>query len=171
MPTRRQWQNLFRNPFIIFAVLLLVFIAGQYVIRSINRSELNPIKARIWQIVQAMNRTWTVELNPTALRNYFHPDMLAIPPGDSVALIGRDSCLACRRSFAERAKILSWQETDPQIKIYGRGRFAIVTYRWEMYYEIEKQTFHLSGSDLLSLVRERGRWWIVADQCFTNSQP
>jgi hypothetical protein len=29
---------------------------------------------------------------------------------------------------------------------------------------------HASGRDTFSLVREHGRWWIVADQCFINPQ-
>lgn len=170
MLTRRQWQNLFRNPFVVFTILLIVFIFVQFIIQSANRRELGPVKSRVWQTVQALNRAWTVEYNPQDLRNYFHPDMLAGTQPDSLLLVGRDSCLARRSDFAERAKILAWQETDPQIKIYGRGRFAVVTYYWKMDYELDNQIMHASGRDTFSLVREHGRWWIVADQCFINPQ-
>lgn len=167
MLTRRQWQKIFSNPFFILSVLVIFFFVGQFIIRSVNRSEENPLKSRVWQTVQAMNRTWTVENNASALKNYFHPQMIAITPGDSLRIIGQEACVAAWKSFTEQARIISWKELDPQIQIYGRNRFAIVTYYWEMDYEIDGKMIHSTGRDMFSLVREYGRWWIVADQFST----
>ncbi|MFH1213398.1 MAG: nuclear transport factor 2 family protein, partial [Candidatus Neomarinimicrobiota bacterium] len=137
MLTNRQWQKLFKNPFFLLSILVIFFIIGQFIIRSVNRSEENPIKSHVWQTVQAMNRSWTIDHNPQALRNYFHPNMIAITPGDSLRLSGQAACITGWSSFADQAQIISWKEIDPQIQIYGRNRFAIVTYYWEMDYEID----------------------------------
>jgi len=163
MLTRRQWQKIFRNPFIILVVLTIFFFMGQFIIRSVNRSEENPIKSRIWQTVQAMNRAWTIDNNPAALKNYFHPNMVVFSPGDSLRISGQSACLAGWTSFAGQTHILSWKEFDPQVQVYGRNRFAIVTYYWEIEYESKGQTIHSTGRDMLSLVREHGRWWIAAN--------
>jgi hypothetical protein len=171
MYTRRQWQKLFTNPFFILTVLVIFFLVGRLIIQSVNRNEENPIKSRVWQTVQAMNRVWTVENNPSALKRYFHPNMVALPPGDSLRICGQAACLAAWTTTAEKVRVISWKETDPQINIYGRNRFAIVTYHWEMEYETDGRTVRCSGRDMLSLIREHGRWWIVANQLYpsTNS--
>ena len=61
-------------------------------------------------------------------------------------------------------RINYWKEIDPQIDLYGNGLFAIVTYRFELSFDINEHTVEMNGRDMFSLVKEKNRWWIVADQ-------
>ena len=64
----------------------------------------------------------------------------------------------------EMAEIRSWKEIDPKIQLYADDRVAIVTYYYEMDCIMGGQQMHLTGRDMLTLVNENGKWWLVADQ-------
>lgn len=42
--------------------------------------------------------------------------------------------------------------------------FAIVTYYFDMSFQMNGQTINMKGRDMFSLVKENNKWWIVADQ-------
>jgi len=42
----------------------------------------SPLEQEVWNFILEMNRTWTTKAQPEELRNYFHPDMVAITPSD-----------------------------------------------------------------------------------------
>ena len=117
----------------------------------------------VWQTILEMNKLWTVENKAEELVNYFHENMVAITPSDKFRREGQLSCVAGWKGFTDMAKINYWNEIDPRIDIYGNELFAIVTYRFEMSFEINTQTIEMSGRDMFSLVKEDGKWWIVAD--------
>lgn len=111
--------------------------------------------------VKALNVAWTkgaVE----KLHDYFHPDMVAITATDRDILYGKDACFASWQNFARTATIHHWTEVDPKIKIFGNT--AIVTYYFDMSFDMQGQTINLYGRDMFVLVNENGRWWVVADQ-------
>jgi hypothetical protein len=122
------------------------------------------IEEEVWQIVQALNRAWTVDGNADALANYFHENMVAITPTDRERVEGRNACVAGWKAFVEATKIHYWREIDPKVQLYGDGKFALVTYYWDMSYDMAGQTIKTSGRDMFALVNERGKWWVVADQ-------
>lgn len=126
-----------------------------------DRSE---IKDEVWRTIQALNRLWTVENRPDDLGQYFHKNMVAITATNRLRLEGREACVASWKKFTQAAKILDWQETDPQIELFGNNAFAIVTYYFDMSFEMGGQTIKMGGRDMLSLVNEEGKWWVVADQ-------
>lgn len=117
----------------------------------------------IWEVVQSLNRTWTKEGNPDALKGYFHKNMVAITPTDRFCLEGGDVCVASWKTFAESAKIHRWEELRPNIQIYGNGKFAIVTYYFDMAFEMGGQEVEMGGRDMFVLSNEDGKWWVVAD--------
>ncbi len=119
---------------------------------------------QIWQMIQAMNRTWTVENNADELKNYFHKDMVAITPTDHKRIEGGENCLTGWKKFSENAKIHYWKEIDPKIQVYGDEKFAVVTYYFEMSFDMNGQTIDMKGRDMFSLVNENGKWLVVADQ-------
>lgn len=125
---------------------------------------MNKTQERIWQVIQEMNRKWTVEDKADELKNYFHENMVAITPTDSKAIEGRDNCVAGWKNFSQNAKIHFWKELDPSIQVYGEGRFAIVTYYFDMSFDMRGQTINMKGRDMFALVNENGKWLIVADQ-------
>lgn len=122
------------------------------------------IKDEVWQTVVAMNRAWTLERNTDRLIEFFHRDMVAVTPSDLLRLEGRDACIAGWKRFTDAAKILWWKETDPRITLFAEGKTAVVTYYWDIEYELGGRHVHTNGRDMFMLVNEGGRWWAVADQ-------
>lgn len=122
------------------------------------------IKKDIWAAVQALNRLWTVEGRADELVNYFHEKMVAITPTDRARLDGGKACIAGWKGFAEAAKIHYWKEIDPKVELFGNGAFAVVTYYFDMSFDMGGQTITMGGRDMMSLINEDGKWWVVADQ-------
>jgi ketosteroid isomerase-like protein len=121
-------------------------------------------KDEVIAFIKALNETWT-KGDGGALRNYFHPNMVAITALDQDILYGRDACLASWQGFARSAQIRRWEEIEPQVQLYGNT--AIVTYYWDLAYEMDGESASFGGRDMFVLVKENGRWQAVADQ-FSN---
>jgi len=126
--------------------------------------EESKIKEEIWQTIRALNRAWTVEGDIDELKNYFHKDMVAITPTDRERLEGRDACIAAWKAFVETTKIHYWKEIDPKIQVYSNGESAVVTYYFDMSFDIGGQTIKMGGRDMFMLVNENGKWRVIADQ-------
>ncbi|MBF0591636.1 MAG: DUF4440 domain-containing protein [Nitrospirae bacterium] len=122
------------------------------------------IKEEVWTTIQTLNRLWTIENRPDELTQYFHKNMVAISATDRLRLEGREACVAAWKKFTQAAKIHYWKETDPQIELFGNNTFAIVTYYFDMSFEMGGQTIKTGGRDMFALVNEDGKWWAVADQ-------
>lgn len=122
------------------------------------------IQQEVWQTILCMNKLWTIDNKAEELINYFHKNMVAITPTDLFRRVGQSSCVAGWKDFTDMAKINYWRELDPKVDLYGNNQFAIVTYRFEMSFDINGQTIDMNGRDMFSLVKENSKWWIVADQ-------
>jgi len=118
---------------------------------------------KVWQTVQELNRAWT-EGDPDELKRYFHRDMVAITPTDRLRLVGGAACVAGWKGFTETAKVLRWEEREPLVQLYAGGKCAIVTYYFDMAFEVGGRHVEMGGRDMLTLVEEDGRFWAVADQ-------
>jgi hypothetical protein len=121
----------------------------------------DPVQQEIWATVRALNDAWT-KGRPDDLVDYFHPQMIAITPTDRHRREGGATCLAGWKGFAEAATIHRWREIDPVIHVYGDS--AVVAYDFDMSFDMNGQTITLGGRDMFFFVREKGRWWAVADQ-------
>jgi hypothetical protein len=44
----------------------------------------------------------------------------------------------------------------------------VVTYDFDMSFDMHGQTITMSGRDMLTLVKENDKWWVVADQYSAN---
>lgn len=125
---------------------------------------MNRLEQEIWSWVQEMNRVWTVDGDCARLADYFHQDMVAITPVARERAEGRDACIRGWDGFVRTASIHRWEETDPKVQVYADGICAVVTYYYDMSVTIGGSTMDLSGRDMMTLVLEDGRWWLVADQ-------
>ncbi|MBI2411255.1 MAG: nuclear transport factor 2 family protein [Candidatus Kerfeldbacteria bacterium] len=125
---------------------------------------MNPIQQEIWQTIQAMNKAWTIDNTPEQLNNYFHERMVAISATDRERHEGRAACVAAWTGFTRSAKIHYFKELDPKIEVYGNNQFAVVTYYFDMSFEMHGRTITMQGRDMFAVVKEDGKWWIVADQ-------
>ncbi len=122
------------------------------------------IKKDVWAAVQAMNRLWTEEGRADELVNYFHKNMTAISPNDRTRLEGAKACVGAWVAFAAEATIHYWKEIDPKIDLFGNGACAVVTYYYDMSFDIGGRTVTMGGRDMFFMVNENGKWWAVADQ-------
>jgi hypothetical protein len=121
----------------------------------------DPVQQEIWATLRALNDAWT-RGNPGDLIKYFHPNMLAITPVDRLRRDGAAACIAGWKSFAEATRIHRWQEYDPLVRVYGDA--AVVTYYYEIDFDMGDQRVEQKGRDLFFFIRESGRWQVVADQ-------
>jgi hypothetical protein len=121
------------------------------------------IKNEVWEFVQKLNRVWTVEKDPNRLKEYFHKNMVAITATDRERREGGDSCVAGWRNFVEAVKIFHWKEVDPDVRLYCDGRCAVVTYYYDISFEMGGRSIKTGGRDMFVVVKEDDRWWVVAD--------
>lgn len=121
----------------------------------------DPTQQEIWNTIRALNDAWT-QGHADRLVDHFHPQMVAITPVDRLRREGADACIAGWKGFADAARIHHWKEIEPLIQVYGDA--AVVTYYYDIDFEMNGQHLHQGGRDMFFLVRESGRWWAVADQ-------
>ena len=121
----------------------------------------DPDAQQVWETLRALNDAWTCG-NPDDLVEYFHPDMVAVTPVARERLEGAAASIAGWKGFAEAAEIHYWKERDLKIQIYGDS--AVVSYYFDMSFDMGGKHFELGGRDLFFFVRENRRWWAVADQ-------
>ena len=121
----------------------------------------DPTQQEIWATLRALNDAWT-QGDPAQLVDYFHRDMIAITPVDRQRREGAAACIAGWQGFAESTRIHRWREIDPLIRVFGDS--AVVSYYYEIRFEVGGQVLEQDGRDLFFFVRENGRWWAVADQ-------
>lgn len=126
-----------------------------------NTSFDDPIKTEVWETLRALNAAWT-RGNPDDLATYFHPEMVAIAGPERRRIEGGPACVASWKAFTQAAKIRRWLESEPRVDLYGDT--AVVTYYYDMAFEMGGQTVDTGGRDMFVFVRERGRWRAVADQ-------
>ncbi len=121
----------------------------------------DPVRREIWDTVRAMNDAWT-QGDPGELAKYFHRDMVAVAPTQRHRIEGGAACVAAWKAFRDAARILRWEVRDPVIHVHGDA--AVVAYEYDLSYETGGRTIETGGRDLFFFVRERGKWWVVADQ-------
>ncbi|MEW6114068.1 MAG: nuclear transport factor 2 family protein [Thermodesulfobacteriota bacterium] len=121
----------------------------------------DPVRNEVWEVLRSLNYCWT-KGDPAKLSDFFHKDMVAITATDRDRLEGRESCVASWVDFVRKTKIHRWIEFDPQIQLYGNA--AVVTYYFDIEYEMEGHIIGMGGRDMFVFVKENGRWWAVANQ-------
>ncbi len=119
------------------------------------------VEEEVWKQVDALNCCW-IEGNAAKLKDYFHRDMVAITPADRLPLVGGQLCLASWNGFAKAVAVHSWKTSEPRVKLFGDC--AVVTYLYELECDLNGRHQRLAGRDMMCLIRDSGRWWVVADQ-------
>ena len=117
-------------------------------------------KNEVWQFLRALNDAWT-KADGETLPEYFHPRMVAITPVGKLRIKGAAKCLEGWQQFARSNTIHSWREDDPDIELFGDT--AVATYYYVMDVTMGSKRLTLSGRDMLTVRKENGRWWLIAD--------
>lgn len=89
----------------------------------------------------------------------FDEDAAIVGPGYTVYAQGRQACTESYREFALNAAVLSYEESEPTLRLWEA--VAIYTFRWKMEYQREKGPKRESGTDQLVLERSADGWQIV----------
>ena len=110
-------------------------------------------RAELMRFVKAFNRAWTADSDEARLRGSLHPTLRK----------DGNNRLEMRLDLSRTAQIVEWKEADVQIELFSGGQMAIVRYRYELALALHGQIATRTGRELLVLVREGNRWWIVAD--------
>ena len=114
--------------------------------------------------IREMNRCWTESWDEARFREYIHPDAVAIVPTIPGSLDGRDAYVAGWKGFVDAVTIHAWNESGHRIHIHASGTCAVVTYLFSISFTMAGQPVTMKGRDMFFLVRESGRWLVVADQ-------
>jgi len=115
-------------------------------------------------MIREMNRCWTETWDEAAFARFIHPDAVAIAPTVPGRLEGRDAYVSGWRAFAEGAVIHRWEETGHRVRFFCQGACAVVTYFFTIRFTLAGREITMKGRDMFTLVRQRGRWLVAADQ-------
>jgi hypothetical protein len=121
----------------------------------------------IWRFLRDLNARW-VEGRPEDLADFFHEDMVIIAPGFKERIKGRKACVESYKGFSGQASIHDFKEVDPSIDVYGDT--AVVSYGFEIIYEMDGETYHETGNDLFVLAHQGDRWRAVWRTLFPFAQ-
>ena len=121
--------------------------------------------------LREMNRCWTETWDEPAFRQYIHPDAVAIVPATPGRIEGKDAYIAGWREFTLAAEISEWTETDHRIQLFAGGKAAVATYLFTIRFMMAGQQHTLQGRDMFFLVKEGGKWLVVADQFSPEPSP
>jgi len=112
-----------------------------------------------WGVVRDINQAWRTG-DATGIGELFHPDAVIVHPGFEGRTEGREDCILSYLDFASQADIRRLEEFDPQVDVVDDT--AVVSYAFEIDYEMNGQAFSDSGTDLFVLSRSReGQWQAV----------
>ena len=109
----------------------------------------------VWRFVQELNRTW-VDGDPADLRRFLHPNVVIVHPGFAGRSIGRDACVASYTAFRRAVTVHAFDEREPDVDVFDD--VAVVSYTFDIGYELNGQRIREQGRDLFVLRRENKRW-------------
>ncbi len=121
---------------------------------------MEPAEREVWDTVKALNATWT-QGRIHELGAWFDDDAVAITPTDPGRLEGREACLRAWERFVDAARMLSWVEVDPLVRIWGD--VSVVCYGYRAQCDFGDGPRELVGRDMMVLVRGAGGWKLAAD--------
>lgn len=118
-------------------------------------------RERIWQLVRAANDAWTSG-RPSDTAPLFHPSVVMLSTSGEVLVEGREAMVGSFVQYCERARTHSFEELEPDVRVFGDT--AIVTYVFDVEYEIDGQRHRERGRELLVFGRDEDTWRAVSRQ-------
>jgi hypothetical protein len=111
-----------------------------------------------WDTVQQINQAW-VSGEVGGIDELFHPNAVIVHPGFEGRTEGRDDCVQSYLEFAMQAQVHRLDAFDEQVDVVDNT--AVVSYGFEIEYEMEGQGYADSGTDLFVLTRAPAGWQVV----------
>lgn len=113
---------------------------------------------QLWLHVKSLNEMW-VSGNPDKLDPFFHNDVVVLHFDYKTRLRGREAVIASYHEFCEESTVNTFKQFKPIIDIFGNT--AVVTYAFEIEYEMGGQVYNESGRDMFVFLQEDSDWLAV----------
>jgi len=147
------------NPSFKEKVLYLIYIN-----KNMNETEDSKTKNEIKQILKSFDEVYAREGSNDELSNFLHKNIFIITPDEAKRVNGKIECISTWKKRYSGKKIYSWNAYDHEIHVYGNGEFAVMSYYFDMIYDVKGKKTNYKGRDMIVLVKENEKWLIVADQ-------
>ena len=119
---------------------------------------MNLLENEVHGVMAAINQAWRTG-QPSAMRQYVHPDVVLKLPGFKGEITGREALLSSFEEFCANGRVLEYAESDEQISVIGSC--AVVGFHFEMLYERGEYRERSTGRDLWVFERFSDRWLAV----------
>jgi uncharacterized protein (TIGR02246 family) len=116
------------------------------------------IELSIWESVVAANRAWR-EGRPRDVAALFHRDVVMEAPDGRLLCRGRDAMVQSFVDYARAVETLHFRETAHAV--YVAGGTAVVSYGFEVIYDLEGKRHDEAGRERLVFTLDDGRWSVV----------
>jgi uncharacterized protein (TIGR02246 family) len=113
------------------------------------------IELSLWQAVVAANEAWRSG-RPEDVASLFHRDVVMESPDGVVLCRGRQAMVASFLAYTRSVATVHFRETDHAVHVVGDT--AIVSYGFEVIYEVEGKRHDEIGRERLVFVFDGGRW-------------
>lgn len=110
------------------------------------------------RILERIDDAWTIG-RTDPLRVLFHADMLIVGPGYQRFAVGREACVESYREFSANAKVLAYQPSQPDIRVWGDT--AVASFAWSMTWQRTGDPVSDSGTDQFVFGRFGQNWLAV----------
>ena len=112
----------------------------------------------ITQIIKKINQSWK-EGYTEKLEKYFHEKMMVVSPDLKILGEGREACIKSYSDFITQAKVKKYSESALDVRVWEKT--AIVSYKYDVVWEMDGKMYEESGKDLFVFTFERGKWLAV----------
>jgi ketosteroid isomerase-like protein len=110
------------------------------------------------QLILSLNATWQAG-QFDQLADYYHPDVVLLPPDAGAPIIGRDNVVASYQEFADAATLHEFRITSTDTFVFDST--AVCHMRFEIEYETDSGRFRESGLEI----------YVVANATSDAAQP
>jgi len=101
------------------------------------------------QFIRNMNAAWLARRYET-LYDYFHADVVMIPPGSETPIAGVEPMVQSYRDFGEMGTIHAFKTLE--VKVYDYADVCMCHMRYAVDYEIEAGRFSEQGQEIYAVV-------------------
>ena len=112
----------------------------------------------ITQIIKKINQSWK-EGYTEKLEKYFHEKMMVVSPDLKILGEGREACIKSYSDFITQAKVKKYSESALDVRVWEKT--AIVSYKYDVVWEMGGKAYEESGKDLFIFTFECGKWLAV----------
>ena len=112
-------------------------------------------KQEIWKLMEKINHTWLND-DPMKLKNFFHENIVILSKDFKEQGIGINACIKSYEEFRKISKVKEFNVSDSRVELFKNT--AIVSYNFEIKYEIDNEFYNDKGKDMYIFTKEKERW-------------